>query len=152
MKRDILFRGKSIESGLWVEGLLHFSHGQGLWAITQSNGWVPSYNNPDEGEQTIYIEVDPATVGQFTWLTDKNGTKIFEGDIVKWDDRSKGKYWRVAVVEISPDIRFRIVKNNVHELSCEAGKVFNYGNFIYKDTEKDLYVLGNIHDNPELLK
>lgn len=84
-------------------------------------------------------------------LRDKNKQKIYAGDIVKWDDNSNGDYWRVAVVEVKPDIQFRIVKNTVHPLSCDEGRVFHFGNFIYQETEKYLEVIGNVFENPDLL-
>jgi len=58
----------------------------------------------------------------------------------------------VAIVEINPDIQFRIIKNKVHELSIEEGYVFNFGSFIYTDTENHLEIIGNIHENNNLIK
>jgi uncharacterized phage protein (TIGR01671 family) len=71
-QRTILFRGKSIESGEWVEGDLvqsnnQYNHKTLIWPINTST-------------TDNMVGVDPATVGQLTGLTDKNGVNIFEGD------------------------------------------------------------------------
>lgn len=141
--RDIKFRGKTI-NGEWVYGnLVQGNDDTGCCIIDYANHETDTYS---------WNEVHPDSVGEYTGLKDKNGNEIYEGDIVKWDDNSNGKYWRVAVVEINPDIRFRIVKNTTHELSTKDGYIFEYGNFIYTDTHNHLTIVGNIHQNPELLK
>lgn len=86
-----------------------------------------------------------------TGLKDKNGKLIYEGDIVKWDDNSKGKYWRVAVVELFPALQFRIIKNTAYELSMPEDHIFEYGSFIYKDTHNWLEIIGNVYENEELI-
>ena len=76
--REILFRGKRADNGEWVEGTL-YQIGK------EQNPFIMLVNRCAESH-----EVDPATVGQYTGLTDKNGTKIFEGDIVKIKDFTHG--------------------------------------------------------------
>lgn len=139
MKREIIFRGKRKKGTGWVYGDLNqhdIHHGTSIL----ENGCI---NNA----------VIKETVGQYTGLKDKEGNKIFEGDIVRWDDMSDGQMWRVAVVEINPDLRFRIIRIKCDfRQSAQEGHVFNFGNFIYKDTENHFEIIGNIHDNAELIK
>ncbi len=91
----------------------------------------------------IEHELDKVVLMQSTGLKDKNGVEIFEGDIVQWGDTPdwEEKPIRVAVVKINPDIQF---DSNVG--------IFEYGRFIYRDTERFLTVLGNIYENSELLE
>lgn len=107
----------------------------------------------DDGISVLDIDVDyPNDYGfpkiasilmQSTTLKDKNGVEIFEGDIVQWGDTPdwEEEPIRVAVVKITPDIQF---DSNVG--------IFEYGRFIYRDTERFLTVLGNVYENPELLE
>ena len=83
------------------------------------------------------IEVDPESVGQFTGLTDKDGTKIFEGDIVKTYDPDDIP---AVVVYDESETQYGIVIDNIYY--C-LGAVFR---------GIDLEVIGNIHDNPELIE
>ena len=123
--REILFHGKRIDNGEWVEGdLIHSYLKTGDTCI-----WC------DDG---IY-QVDPSTVGQYTGLTDKNGKKVFEGDVIKYKDRLFG--WILA------EIRF---DNGCYEAkrlhSCNSPAIDIVMN------ESEIEVVCTIHDNPELLE
>ena len=116
--REILFRGKRTDNGEWVLGLL---------ARYNSNFETANMVN----ELGILIPVLSSTVGQYTGLTDKNGKKIFEGDIV------------VMVGDAISTITEEECKFVVRWQDEECG--FNL--LIMFDYE----VIGNIHDNPEFL-
>jgi len=136
--REILFRGKRIDNGEWVHGQYLKREYSGF---TDNSIWTPKGTIP----------VKPETIGQFTGLLDKNGKKIFEGDIVRWDDMSNSERWRVAVVEFNPDIQFRIIRINCDFIqSAKVGYVFKFGCFAYRDTYNHLEIIGNIHDNEKL--
>lgn len=121
--REYLFRGKMIANGKWSEGNL---------LVTKQGCCI----TPDATVLGSYGAVDPETVGQYTGLTDKNGTKIFEGDIVKYGDTVHN----VVFEQRNGTAYFGLVYETLETLS------FGY----YQDL-KQIEVIGNIYDNPELL-
>lgn len=117
--RKILFRGKRAETQEWVEGDL----------LIDSCKDVSMRSN----HCTLYYDIIPETVGQYTGLTDKNGKKIFEGDIVK------NEYGYIGLI---------VMKACSYYIEWQSG---NFSNDLYVFADS-LEVIGNIHDNPELLE
>lgn len=118
MDREILFRGKF--GNEWKYGYLSVEPKglviKELYEKNQSNIW----------------HIDPETVGQYTGLTDKNGKKIFWGDIIKIRNKTRYVFFGVC--------RYRHT---------------NYGEYAVDLSVKDgsnCEVIGNIHDNPELME
>lgn len=130
MNREILFRGKRTDNGEWIEGL-----------VARYNPKFECANIVDDFESLVPVKTE--TVGQYTGLTDKNGKKIFEGDIVKHYNH-----------------------NPIKEYSEDIGRVFYYSKscrflrtsklFPNDCPEIESYceyeVIGNIYDNPELME
>ena len=149
--REILFRGKRKDNGEWIEGsAINTQYDIRGDKHTYIGIFVTSERYPLM--KTIeWYEVYPETVGEYIGLTDKNGKKIFEGDIVKADDYifsvKFGKCGGVANAENHGYMGFYF------EAFSEATKIharFGLRNDICYFT--DIEVIGNIHNNPELLK
>ena len=129
--REILFRGKRADNGEWIEGELD----RGLFANIDFISYFKTI-----GER-LSFEVVPESVSEFTGLTDKNGKKIFENDIVI-DKYSKEKFGFVGVVIYNPKLtQFQIYSDKQPDYVVNLGSRVN-----------SIKVIGNIHDNPELLK
>lgn len=146
--REILFRGKRLDDGEWVHGFLTVDDSE------TPNQFVIDYLMP---HKSCYgqTEIDPETVGQFTGLTDKNVKKIFEGDIVEYNDGFD--YFEGVIV--FENGAYGIGTKEI--IGISSGCCDNFANLwqLFWDQpvvdEAELYyckVIGNIHDNPELLK
>ena len=147
--REILFRGKRVDNGEWISGSI-LSFDDGGKVILSSTAKVFK----EHGTTTICCnecyDVYPETVGQYTGLTDKNGVKIFEGDIVKeykTKDKVKGvvKFgeYQSGINKYADDLGFYVEWTTENFLIRELG---------YWCRKNMLEVIGNIHDNPELLE
>lgn len=130
MEREILFRGKRIDNGEWVEGMYLYIKGHTYPSIFDM-----------EGFSHIIIT---KTVGQFTGLLDKNGNKIFEGDIVRRFNSKEQEVMRYAVKWNTDCCMFVLMSEYTYLGEYDSDFTVFYG--------EDLEVVGNIHDNPELLK
>ena len=139
--REILFRGKRTDNGAWVEGAFCLKDCDNPFGDMVDRPSIIKYDPPCDG---FWFRVDPETVGQFTGLTDKNGKKIFEGDIARAKIESgnhEGFTW--------PDMSVGFQEGSFC-LNDRNGYVFCVlGAFAPSVT---LEIIGNIHDNPELLE
>lgn len=125
--REILFRGKT-DNGKWVEGFYYKD-------LTSNCVYIISWKNANVLDVENFVEVTTETIGQYTGLTDKNGKKIFEGDIVK--------------LHLIDCIEIGVIKYN--DIMCRFMFFTKDGSYGFDNTN-DFEVIGNIHDNPELLK
>ena len=132
--REILFRGKRKENGEWIKG--DFCSPCNIVFLENRYDAVLG---KDDCPMCNDFEVIPETVGQYTGLTDKNGKKIFEGDIVYSDDL----YAEPLLV---------IFNENCGEFQVLFNDGYSEGFFEKYAPVYHLKVIGNIHDNPELLR
>lgn len=136
--REILFRGKT-KNGQWVYGC-YYKQKQFYGEKVESDCIIVTDDILSNDLGLDYEEVISETIGQFTGLTDKHGTKIFEGDIVKENDifhngelQIKGNAWQVVFAD-------GLFFGNYKDIS------------VYLQSLDGMEVIGNIHDNPELLE
>ena len=145
--REILFRGKRVSNGEWViGGIIKVFHpnydceNEEEFLSQKPNCYCICAKNKD-------FFVEQASIGQYTGLTDKNGNKIFEGDIVKNNRK-----------EIS------VVTYGRHNIGCcgccydshDSVGFYLKDEFGHAESDEDVWtdveIIGNIHDNPELLE
>ena len=133
--REILFRGKRVDNGRWAEG--YYRHHKSKVTSEEISQILA-----DDGFGFHWVQIIPDSMGQYTGLTGKNGKRIFEGDIIK-------------------------IPDDYDEFGHNAGEIYEVyfclGGFRLKpkytkakgywlEDDRTVEVIGNIHDNPELLE
>ena len=125
--REILFRGKCKTDNEWLYGFPY---------VTRKNAVKINWYCSEFGSMRT-DEVDPETVGQYTGLTDKNCKKIFEGDLIRSTETGE-----TAIVQWFSE-------HSAFMIWC---KTSNQVGFLDECEKSIIEVIGNIHDNPELMK
>lgn len=126
--REIKFRGKRLDNGEWIEGdLLRMNDHRFIF--------------PDPAPEGIdKYEVDPATVGEYTGLKDRNGKEVYEGDVIK-----------IPETDFNAEIIGRVLFDDdaYYIIPLRGGHLWGLHWSLRKHDAK---IIGNLHDNLELLK
>lgn len=156
MNREILLRGRRVDSKGWVEGDLVHSKSGFAFIKNPANCEYGLWENGHYCGNHFVDKVDPSTVGQYTGQTDKNGAKIFEGDIIQAGDNIHTFVVKFGRCGVDPDyersgyVGFYLVPYDDKTKQCAK-----YGlrtDLLYWIENYEVEVLGNIHDNPELME
>ena len=161
--REILFRGKeSRENGGFVEGAYYhqtefYGHKEFNKRIKVDEHYIITSTDELEDNMMTFSAVFPETIGQYTGLTDKNGKKIFEGDILKGyvypffnEEKDEFNYFAEVVwFENSPAFGCVTHKNPLSKVNGISSGNTDYLEDFYSNCWE---IIGNIHDNPELLR
>ena len=131
--REIFFRGKRTDNGEWVEG--YYYKAKYCRVDDKLCDYITVPHPKEYNEPSSHYIVNPETVGQYTGLKDKNGTKIFEGDIGRRRDD-------IFLIDWSEEKAAFVMIFN--DYICEI--------LYLEEMWDDAEVIGNIHDNPELLE
>lgn len=140
--REILFRGKRIDDGKWIDGDLSRCVVVGETHIRRI----------EENLSTTTHRVDPKTVCQYTGLTDKNGRKIFEGDIVKGVAYSTDFVGYIVWIDAIAGFGVRYFNKHREPTAWENSSILKAIQRWKQPNEFQAEIIGNNFDNPELLK
>jgi uncharacterized phage protein (TIGR01671 family) len=149
--RTIKFRGKRVDNKEWVYGYLYklpLPSGEACMILTQDNIHLDNSLEPKyDLDFTLWVDlflVDPATVGQFTGLHDKNGKEIYEGDIISSKKHPQIKHLIFYNEKQGKFMAGIYGKTNIYDFGVCGVDIPAWM------AEKE--VVGNIHDNPELIE
>lgn len=156
--REILFRGKRCNNGEWVQGsYIRAEHHWHKFGIHED--WIALGASANGGWFALHSKyaVKPETVGQFTGLTDKNGKKIFEGDLLNgfqypfYHSQSDEHNYFAEVIWFPENCAFGFYTHK-HPTAKVSGVSAGNADFIEDFNSDDWEVIGNIHDNPRTFK
>lgn len=144
--REILFRGKRTDNCEWVEGSLT------LFNKTVTYAEITYQHEFEEGKfYIVRADVDPCTVGQYTGLKDKTGKRIFDGDILniaKIADGLGGYYQPPLDYPVNVVVKWDLCAW-MWETLCDDKRYITFPDaWCHYECE----IIGNVHDNPELLE
>ena len=136
---EVLFRGKRTDNGEWIDGSL-----LGIDWCDKPSTYSIAPNTP----VSVFYSVIPETIGQYTGLTDKNGVRIFEGDILKST---------IKIIDYA-DVGFSISHYDEEDIGIVEWRKDGFmiahksGTWARSFYGCENYVIGTIHDNPDILK
>lgn len=138
MNREILFRGFNEKNNKWLHGYFFVNRGK-HFVVEDEIQTDPLANWTD-------FVVNPDTIGQYTGLKDKDGNKIFEGDILEYIGKREDNMNKVYRRKV-------VFRKGMFALLSKELQTYSALNYHYmKDGRSVWRVIGNIHDNPELIK
>lgn len=140
--REILFKAKRIDNGKWVEG--YYVHANKTLCKSDVHVIFDGYDLSVAAEN----EVDPETICQYTGLTDSNGVKVFEGDILKFTDEFNGYEWTGRMEFGNPNAGYTWGWQLVY-VSGEEANVDTLCWFDMEESGAYSEVIGNIHDKED---
>jgi uncharacterized phage protein (TIGR01671 family) len=133
--REILFRGKRVDNGKWIEG--SYIEPNAIFSLDCAASSFDKFNGKCSIGIDVYL-VDPETISQFTGMHDKHGKKVFEGDydkdyqVVKWCESRKG--WAMSIYDF-PTKEYICC----HCYNCE-------GNYDISEVQDEIEIIGNIYE------
>ena len=135
--REILYRGKRVDTGEWIYGYYVKQSKHACFA----SGLKCQHFIYKDVFLDFKFDVIPETVGQYTGLTDKNGKKVFEGDIVKWDYPCNSEHFYQVKYDTGCACFTTSRIHNIDVIDC-----------IFDNDGNHCEVIGNIHDNPRFVE